>query len=61
MTGPVSLSSLILSGLLVLSGLFWGCADDSPVVKETEEEPQLPEWMDFCRSRLKSTCNLLRS
>lgn len=42
MMSPALLKSLLLSGLLVLSGLFTGCSEDSPVVEEIEEEPQLP-------------------
>ncbi|MBK5196627.1 MAG: hypothetical protein JJE08_11500, partial [Proteiniphilum sp.] len=42
MMSPALLKSLLLSGLLVLSGLFTGCSEDSPVVEEIEEEAQLP-------------------
>ena len=42
MIGPALLKSLFLSGLLAFSGLFTGCSQDSPVVEEIEEEPQLP-------------------
>jgi len=42
MKSTTLIKSLLLSGFLVLSGLFSGCSEDSPVVEEIEEEPQLP-------------------
>lgn len=42
MTSPATFPSLLLSGLLVFTGLFTGCSGESPVVDGIEEEPQLP-------------------